>query len=503
MPRDTRPRRQLPLPRTITPLPLLLLSLALGCSSADPATQPTATLPAPEPAASRPATRPFVAKLDALIATHRATVAARVIELPSGRELYAREIDRPMMPASNLKLVTSAAALDALGPDHRFQTRLALAGDDLYLVGGADPGLGDPTIATARNRKPLDDFAAFAAALQSRGLTRVKGNLYYDDRALDDQRTHPSWSKSFREFWYGAPVAGLNFNDNCIDVTIHPTKAGDPVRYEVVPPTAGIRIINRCVTDNQHRPEIRRDPQDPDAYVLSGTCGIKTALPSKPVEDPGRFTADALRTYLASKGVTIDGQILRAPTTAPTREILATHETPLPDVLKRVNKNSQNFMAEALAKIVGERQTDPALANRTSWDKGERAAKAFFARHNIAGADALVMADGSGLSRDNRVTARMLTELLAAMDRHPHAAVFRESLPVSGTDGTLRRRLADYKGRVLAKTGTIGGVRALSGYTTTDFGQRVAFSLLANDIQGDADAYVSKLDDLARAIVTD
>jgi D-alanyl-D-alanine carboxypeptidase/D-alanyl-D-alanine-endopeptidase (penicillin-binding protein 4) len=162
-----------------------------------------------------PIADPFLAaRLDSILLAPGAKVGARVIELPSRRELYAREADRAMMPASNLKLVTTATALDLFGPDHRFETRLGLSGDDVYLIGGGDPGLGDMVLAGWSKLKPLDHFKAFAQALSDRGVTRIKGNLYYDDRALDEQWTLPTWSKSFREFWYAAPVSGLNFNDN-------------------------------------------------------------------------------------------------------------------------------------------------------------------------------------------------------------------------------------------------------------------------------------------------
>src|SRR5260221_222015 len=287
-----------------------------------------------------------------------------------------------MTPASNLKLVTTSTALDTLGPERTFPTRLALAGDDLYLIGSGDPGLGDSVIAGWAKLKPLDHFAPFAKALRDRGLTHLKGNLYYDDRAFDDQWPHPPWSKSFREFWYAAPVSGLNFNDNCIDVTVHPPAPGEPVTFDVLPPTAGIKIVNHCLTGDKQTPAIKRG-SDPNEYILTGTCATPAGLASKPVENPGYFTADALRTYLASQGITIDGKIL----------------------------------------------------------------------------------------------------------------------PTDGADGTLKKRLTEIKGQVQAKTGSIGRVRALSGYATTPDGRTFAFSLLCNDIDGDEDTAVKRMDDALRALL--
>jgi D-alanyl-D-alanine carboxypeptidase/D-alanyl-D-alanine-endopeptidase (penicillin-binding protein 4) len=499
---------------------LLLLALATrygaGCAPLDAttatsSTQRSATPPATAPTtvattAAAPAPAPgdaaLARRIDAIFERTGATAAVRVIELPSRRELYARDADRPVLPASNMKLVTTAMALDRFGPEHRFQTTLAMSGDDLHLIGGGDPGLGDPSIASWSKRKPTDDFAPLAQALIDRGLTRIKGNLYYDDRALDEQWTHPSWSKSFREFWYAAPVSGLNFNDNCIDVTVHPTEPGKPAQFEVMPPTARVRIVNNCVTDDKQTAAIRRG-DGPTDYVLSGACKEKATLASKPVDDPGAFTADAFRTYLASRGVTIDGSILRAPAQRPAKlDTLATRGTAMSDIVKRVNKSSQNFMAEALDKLCGEaaRRESGGDASGTSWEAGERAAKAFLTRIGVDPAP-LRLVDGSGLSRENRVTARLLTDLLAAMSRHPHAKAFHDSLPIAGVDGSLRKRLSDVKGRVQAKTGTIGGVRTLSGYAQTADGRTVAFSILCNDITADEEAFMKKIDAAAQAIV--
>ena len=440
-------------------------------------------------------------QFEAALPLDRATVAVRVADVASGKELYARGPDRPMMPASNLKLLTTATALDLLRPDHTFETHLATKGDDLYLIGTGDPAFGDPTIAGWQNRKPADHFAAFADALRQKGLMRVKGNLYYDDSALDEQRIHPSWSKSFRDDWYAAPVSGLNFNDNCIDVTVFPTEPGQPVRFEVVPPTSRIKIVNQCMTSQTaHAPTIRRD-EDDYTYVLAGTCRSKTVLPSKPVQDPGLFTADALKTYLAANGIVIEGQIVRTrqtPEFLPGATLVATHRTTMKEVLFRTNKNSQNMFAEALAKIAG------SAFGGTSWANGEKAIRTFLGQRGID-ASQVVAADGSGLSRENRVTARVMSDLLLAM--HPsraakdgHAKLWYDSLAEPGQVGTLRSRLKDLSGQFRGKTGSIGGVRALSGYLTTRDNKTLVFSILLNDIKGDESAAVTKVDDAVRIL---
>ena len=497
-------------------------AIVLPVEQTQPATRPTESASVSVIASTSPATQPdtrptpLQQQLDAALPFDVATVAARVIEMPSGRELYARNADRPVMPASNMKLFTSAAAVSALPPT--FVTHLAHKGDDLYLVGWGDPALGDPTIAGWKNEKPTADFEAFAKALKERGLTRIKGNLYYDDFAFDDQRTSPTWSASFRQFWYAAPIAGLNFNDNCIDVTVHPTEPGQPVRVEVMPETSRIKIVNHCFTAaDKHNPQINRADDDDYTYVLTGACKSTTVLPSKPVQDPGHFTADALKTYLATQRITIEGEVLRtsgklkleAPltSTGPGKltngaTVLAQHVSTMEDVLKRTNGNSQNLFAEALAKQLGVAGGDA----RGSWSTGQERIRTFLTRRRIDPA-ALVAADGSGLSRENRVTAHMTTELLASM--HPaqayaldqdKARLWYDSLAQPGQPGTLRNRLRDLAGKVRGKTGSIGGVRALSGYLTTADDKTLVFSFMLNDIKGDEAPAVARVDDAVRLL---
>jgi PBP4 family serine-type D-alanyl-D-alanine carboxypeptidase len=272
-----------------------------------------------------------------------------------------------------------------------------------------------------------------------------------------------------------------------------------------MPPTAAITIVNHCITSGEKQaPAIKRGA-GPTEYIITGTCATRAELQSKPVETPGYFTADAMKTYLATQGIMIDGPIRRAPQRFTNQgEIIATTTSaPMALLIKRVNKTSQNFVAECLAKESGERYRQQRGADFTgaSWQAGEAAARAFLTRNHISDAEVFRAADGSGLSRDNRVTARMLTDLLAVMHAHPQAQAFRESLPIAGIDGTLKKRLTDAnKGQVQAKTGSIGGVRTLSGYTTMPDGCTLAFSFLCNNIEGDDDEAVKRMDDAIRAL---
>lgn len=435
-------------------------------------------------------------RLDAVLerlASTGAVIHARVIELPGGRELYAKRPDAPCIPASNFKLLTSAAGLDMFGPRYTFKTWLAVDDRDLWVIGSGDPGTGDPRLAKARGETPTTMFERWAEALRSRGLVRIEGDLVFDDSALEKLQVHPTWPKGWLLHWYAAPVSGLNFNDGCVDISVAPGEDDKPVRYTVMPPIADISVTNECLSGGKGVPSIVKLTGG-NKYRIRGACSRPAELMSKPVEDPGAFFADALRTHLAAKGITIAGTIRRAERPLggrippPQEKIVATHETPITDVLSRVNKNSQNLFAECLCKLTG--QAFEAKQGRQvpgSWESGGRALHAFLQKSGIDDRG-LEPVDGSGLSPANRTTTRMLTELLRVMFSRPDAEVYRASLTIAGVDGSLKDRMDGLKGRVYGKTGYIGGVSSTSGYLRTDAGRWLAFSFIYNAIPQRADS---------------
>lgn len=451
-----------------------------------------------------------------------AVVSGRVVELSTGRELYARDPDRPMMPASNGKLANDAAGLDHFGPAHQFMTYLAIDHGDLWLIGTGDPGPGDEDIAVSHGFKTMTILDRWAGALKARGVRHISGKLRFYDGTFDDQWIAPTWSGDYLTDWYAAPISGLTFNDNCIDTTVFPTAAGQPARYEVVPPTGIVKIINHVRTGGGDSDGIDRDPQS-NTFTLRGNINItgKSRLESKPITDPGAFFADALRTALASHGITIDGPSERAsrkdarknwpeltdrilvdqsPDTFEPR-VIAVNATPMTDVMWRINKNSQNLFAEAICKRQGR---DWNLAHGKdepgSWESGGEAIHDFLRRNHIDDTH-YVLVDGSGLSREDRVTTRLITDLFALMARHRYAEAFQDSLTICGKDGTLKKRMTDIAGLVRGKTGSIGGVRSLSGYATTHSGQTLAFSFIFNGAEHHERQCESLADDACRVLV--
>jgi D-alanyl-D-alanine carboxypeptidase/D-alanyl-D-alanine-endopeptidase (penicillin-binding protein 4) len=436
-----------------------------------------------------------------------AIVGARVVQAWDGKELYATRSEDSFIPASNMKLLATAAAVDRWDGDHTFKTYLAMDGQDLWLIGTGDPGVGDPQIAKKRGGTTVTVLQQWADALKARGITHISGKLIYFDAAFEPQQIHPTWNKADLVNWYAAPIGGLNFNDNCVDITVFPTEPGQPARYELVPPVKNITINNKCVTGASGAANVEREP-NANVFNITGGCRKPTTLPSRPVTDPGAFFADALRTHLASQGITIDGPTERAKkrlgdyVEPPHEKIIAVHQTRLDELLPRINKNSQNLLAEGLAKLLGRAYDQHRGIDRpASWGSANEAIRAFLHKCKIDDGH-LVYSDGSGLSRTNRVTPKMISDLLLGMDKHPRSRLFFDSLGVGGVDGTINRRFTDVPNRVHAKTGYISGTRALSGYLKTDSGDWLIFSIIYNKIQGGVRPFEHMQDQACRVLMS-
>lgn len=461
------------------------------------------------------------------------TIAAVVLDGLTGQTLFATANARDaLIPASNMKLLTSATTLDLYGPDAVLTTTLAVSGDDLLVIGTGDPGFGDEALAARTGGTQMSVLQDWAAALRGAGIVRIQGDLVIVDTVFDDQFVHPTWSTSNRRQWYGAPVAGVNFNNNCVDFTFVPTTSDAPVDIQTLPPLrSGAFVLQGKMTSRasggKHDPVLdkRLEPEADGRSVFLIRGGVtQVAGPFyKPVDDPRRFLGHTFRSVLADHGITVAGSLRIdhdiSPAVAARSRVIATHETRLTEVLGRVNTDSQNMMAEALAKLNGwayaKRHPADAASTKTisaattdsqadqsergSWAGGHAAAVAFLRRLGID-STSVVAADGSGLSREDRVSAAVLAQLLDVMLReHPHGEEYLDSLAISGVRGSLARRLKELPGRVFAKTGTINGVSALSGYVFAENGRVAVFSILHNGNGGSA-LFRRQQDDAVRAL---
>jgi D-alanyl-D-alanine carboxypeptidase/D-alanyl-D-alanine-endopeptidase (penicillin-binding protein 4) len=464
-------------------------------------TLPAAAQEAAAPAAApRPATRATLARrIDAILdrpALAAATWGVEVREIAGGRVLYARNAEKNMKPASTLKVVTTAAALDAFGPQERFRTTVETAGrvdamgrvvGDLLLVGGGDPNLSG----RFHEGRPTAAFEDLAQQLLAAGVRSVEGRVVGHEGLFAGERRGEDWSWGDLVWCYGAEVSALSFNDNCVDLQVAAgEREGEAVRVTAAPPSKYYEVASTAITVARGVPgELRLERASGSNVIrISGTHALGQApwRGSVALEDPARYAATVFSEVLAAKGIAVTGGVATSsePLPASRRVLAALQGQPLAEVIRVINKESQNLHTEMLLRHVGAKRS-----GLGSVEAGREAVDDFLRRMGVR-PDTWSLQDGSGLSRSDLLTPHEMVSLLVAMDRHPHAAAFRESLPVAAEDGTLETRMAGTPaaGRVQAKTGTIRNVSALAGYVTTRSGTRLAFYAVSNHHENTSDA---------------
>lgn len=412
-------------------------------------------------------------------------LGVHVVEVESGAEIYGYHEDELQVLASNTKLFTTAAALDILGPDFRFETPLLIRGavydgtlgGDLAVVGSGDPSFSGRLF----GGDSWAIFRSWAEALKARGVVRATGDLYLVRGLFEDRLLHPDWPTDQLTRWYEAPVDALSYNDNCIAVRISPgAHKGAPGKVELDPELGLYRVINRVVTGASARGHHLVVNREPGASEIVVSGNIWSA--SRPVEawitvpNPTAYFGAALAQELARQGIVIEGSIkIVDALPGDVWERVAAHTTDLRVTIAVTNLHSQNFYAESLLKVLGAR-----ASGIGSWQEGVKAVAEFLFRAGLSGFE---LADGSGMSRGNRASPRHMTTLLRHMVLRPEGKGFMTSLPMAGgEEGTWAKHLreAPYAGNVFAKTGTLAGVSSLSGYARGLSGRLYAFSILCN-----------------------
>jgi D-alanyl-D-alanine carboxypeptidase/D-alanyl-D-alanine-endopeptidase (penicillin-binding protein 4) len=468
-----------------------------------------------------PSTSRLGKAIDAIVSRPEFAPALWGIEvrsLATGRTLYARNAEKAFRPASNAKLVTTAAALDAYGPDARLRTTVETAGrldglgrvlGDVYLVGRGDPDLS----ARFTPGRPTAAFEEMAEALAAAGVKRIEGRVVGHEGAFTGERRGPDWAWDDLAWGYGAEVSALSFGDNLVEASLKPgERVGDPAVLEVSP-RLGCLAVSSSVTTSEAKPaapepgatdeetvSLQREPGSNDVR-LSGHVPLGGSWEGElSVSDPARCAARVFADVLEAKGVHVTGGVATSSDPLPARtRVLAAHDSPkVADIVRVVNKESQNLHAEMLLRLVGLR-----AKGEGSVAKGREAVADFVRRLGVPDAG-WGLADGSGMSGFDLLTPRGLVALLVAVDQQSYAAALRDSLPVAGVDGTLEKRMrgTPAEGRVLAKTGTIRLARALAGYVTTVRGERLAFAIVVNNAEGRGREAVAAVDEIAVALAT-
>jgi D-alanyl-D-alanine carboxypeptidase/D-alanyl-D-alanine-endopeptidase (penicillin-binding protein 4) len=431
-----------------------------------------------------------------------------VRSLERGNVLYARNAGKDLKPASTLKLVTTAAALDAFGPDERLRTTLESAAaldaagvlrGDVFLVGRGDPNLSG----RFTEGKITAAFQALAGTLVASGVKRIEGRLVGHEGLFKGERRGDDWSWDDLVWWYGAEVSALSFNDNCADLSIRGgALPGEPVVVERNPVSDYYSVVSEATTSASGTKSdltLRKAPGS-NLIRLSGTfpAGAPAEELNVALEDPARYAATVFAEVLASQGISVAAVATSFDPLPAGLRVLAAHDgEPVSEMIKAVNKPSQNLHAEMLLRLLGAR-----IKGEGSAEAGHQAVKAFLQRIG-ADSDRWALQDGSGLSRSDLLAPHDLVSLLVAMDAHRYAAVFRDSLPIAGVDGSLRHRLkgTPAEGRILAKTGGIRHVHALAGYVTPRHGARLAFAVILNSHTGAGSEAAAAIDEIALALV--
>ncbi len=401
----------------------------------------------------------------------RSRLGVAVWSVDSGREVVTFEADRLLTPASTAKLITMHTALDLLGAEFEWETSLYLLGKpadrstlegDLVVTGDGDPNIS----ARFHEGDTLFLFRRWASILNRNGLTVVTGDLVVDSTGFDRVFVHPAWDPDDLGKHYAAPISALSLNDNCVDLHFGPgPSAGAPARLEIVPDVGHFELQGTIATTSRkadHRLVAWRKPGT-NKIVLDGKCwtGAGTETAWLPVDEPDLLFGRALAAVLAEEGIQVRGRVRVAETPTDLSEAFRvdTFRSGMGQTLAVLAKRSQNFYAEQLWKRSG-----MAESGVGTWDTGRLAANRALGRLGIA-ATAFVGDDGSGLSRRNRYTANQMLRVLRDEWDGPARDLYFGCLPISGTDGTLERRMrgSDSIGRVRAKTGTMSGVSALAG----------------------------------------
>jgi D-alanyl-D-alanine carboxypeptidase/D-alanyl-D-alanine-endopeptidase (penicillin-binding protein 4) len=451
-----------------------------------------------------------------------AMIGIKVTSLDTGRVLFEENANKLLRPASNMKLYTVAAALVRLSPDFRFVTSVyALAKPDAAGVVHGDVtiyGRGDPSIAARFNSgnyfKGIDDLAARIVAA---GVKRVEGDLVGDETYFIGPRYGAGWEWEDLQWWYGAEVSSLTSNDNALDLSIKPgAQVGAPAVITTGPPDPLLSIVSKVVTAPSGS---RRDITvyrglGADELEITGSIALddKGYSGGIGISRPALLFAYLLRASLAQRGVTFTGKtrtldpLMTAPakveTVAPALiELTTLQSPPLSLIAAQTMKPSQNLYTELILRTLGKVSAVPTTAanlNRTSEAAGIAVVKMFLSEAGVI-PSTLVLSDGSGLSRNDMITAESTIQLLTYMHRHRYAAVFRDALPIAGVDGTLRNRFkgTPAENNLRAKTGTLSSATSLSGYVRDSAGEQLAFSIMVNNYPEGADVRASCIDPIA------
>lgn len=395
--------------------------------------------------------------------------------LSSTATLYSRDAQKYFIPASNVKLLTTAAALQKLGADFRIKTSV-YSGENgsLYVA-----GRGDPSITEAQ-------LKSLAQQLKRRGVDRVN-ELIGDDSYFQGSVVNPNWEWEDAQAGYGAPINSLIFNQNAIELLLSPQALGQPLKVTFAEPKLANQwqIQNNSVTVAQNESEFIEVGREFDRPAIRVSGQLKVGAESESayvaVVNPANNFLQHFQQVLAAEGIPVKQALVASVSRNFNQELATVESPPLAELVRETNRESNNLYAEVLLRLLG-KVTDKMPQQQEDTDEiGLKELKTALTQLGV-NPNSYILADGSGLSRHNLISPEALVQTLRFMANSPAASIYRQSLPIAGESGTLKNRLSSTPNRVIlqAKTGTLSGVSALSGYIEVPDYEPLVFSIIVN-----------------------
>ena len=395
--------------------------------------------------------------------------------LSSTATLYSRDAQKYFIPASNVKLLTTAAALQKLGADFRIKTSV-YSGENgsLYVA-----GRGDPSITEAQ-------LKSLAQQLKRRGVDRVN-ELIGDDSYFQGSAVNPNWEWEDAQAGYGAPINSLIFNQNAIELLLSPQALGQPLKVTFAEPKLANQwqIQNSSVTVAQNESEFIEVGREFDRPAIRVSGQLKVGAEPESayvaVVNPANNFLQHFQQVLAAEGIPVKQALVASVSRNFNQELATVESPPLAELVRETNRESNNLYAEVLLRLLG-KVTDKMPQQQEDTDEiGLKELKTALTQLGV-NPNSYILADGSGLSRHNLISPEALVQTLRFMANSPAASIYRQSLPIAGESGTLKNRLNSTPNRVIlqAKTGTLSGVSALSGYIEVPDYEPLVFSIIVN-----------------------
>jgi serine-type D-Ala-D-Ala carboxypeptidase/endopeptidase (penicillin-binding protein 4) len=463
--------------------------------------------PAPPPAEVAVG-RTFEERLGSLVngtVARSSDSSIQIVEVESGRVVSERNPHMAIAPASNMKIFTTAAAIDLLTPSFQTQTTVHVRGEvdatgtlqgDIKVVGRGDPTIGG----RFHDGAATAVLQQWASEIKRAGIKNVTGDLIFEYGYFDTEYIHPTWPEDQLVNWYEAPISAFSMQEGCVEVRVLPSGNGANCVVQLEPPTSYLSVQNSCKT-GRGMPYITRRRNTNEVIVRGGVPARSGATEVfVTVENPVQYFATVTYETFSRAGLRVGGQVkLVARDARPDWRLVTSHSTPLSIIVFVINKKSQNHYAEQLLKIIGAEGT-----GQGSWSSGNAEIKEWLTTKVGVPGNEFLPADGSGMSRNNRASANAFISVLRYMWKSPHREDFVSSMPYTGDpDSKFGNRLRNppYARQIYAKTGYISGVIGLSGYVHAQSGKIYAFSFLFNRYRVGVSSVYRLQDEMLKEIV--